>query len=44
MVMRVYPVPLIREPSLGGVRVAVCPCSCAAYGAVVLRFEDFSED
>lgn len=41
--MCVYPMPLVREASFSGVGVAVCPCSCTAYGAVVLRFEDLGE-
>jgi hypothetical protein len=44
MIVRVYPVPLVREVTLAGMRVGVGPGCCAAERAVVLGFEDLGED
>jgi hypothetical protein len=38
-IMRVYPVPLVREAAFGGVCISIGPSCSAAYGAVVLGFK-----
>jgi hypothetical protein len=43
-IMRVYPMPLVREAAFGGVRISIGPGCGAAYRAVVLGFEYFCED
>jgi len=44
VVMRVDPMPLVREAAFWSMRVAVRPGSGPAYGSVVLWFEDLRED
>lgn len=42
--MCVYPVPLVRETSFGGMCVSIGPSSGAAYRSVVLRLKDLRQD